>query len=229
MTMTRAVLLDIEGTVCPIHFVSRCLFPYAYSRVEAWLREHGGDLEVRQIVDDFRRERPDLPDNLPAVAGYVRELIDADRKSTPLKQLQGLIWHEGWERGDFVSPVFPDVAPALRRWNDAGSVVAIYSSGSTMAQRDFFRHTSEGDLSGWLGGYFDTRHGPKRETESYLRIARQLEVPPGDIVFVSDVVAELDGASGAGMSGVLAVREGNPHQNPGSYQTIRTFDDLIVH
>ena len=226
---TRAVLLDIEATVCPIHFVSRCLFPYAYSRIEGWLGEHAQNGEVQRLIEEFRRERPDLPANISAVAGHVRELIGADRKSTALKELQGLIWHDAWVRGEFVSPVFPDVARALRRWNESGAVVAIYSSGSTTAQRDFFRYTSEGDLSTWIGGYFDTRYGAKREMESYQRIAEAMAVPPDSILFVSDVAAELDAASGAGMRAVLAVREGNPRQNTEGYRAVQTFDDLIVH
>jgi enolase-phosphatase E1 len=128
-----------------------------------------------------------------------------------------------------VSPVFPDVARALRRWNESGAVVAIYSSGSTTAQRDFFHYTSEGDLSTWIGGYFDTRYGAKREMESYQRIAEAMAVPPHSILFVSDVAAELDAASGAGMTAVLAVREGNPRQNTEGYRAVQTFDDLIVH
>jgi enolase-phosphatase E1 len=226
---TRAVLLDIEGTVCPIHFASRCLFPYAYSRIEGWLREHTDDAEVQQLIDEFRRERPDLPGNVPAIADYVRELIGADRKSTALKELQGLIWHDAWVRGEFVSPVFPDVARALRRWNEFGAVVAIYSSGSTTAQRDFFRYTSEGDLSTWIGGYFDTRYGPKRDAESYQRIAQAMADQAASILFVSDVAAELDAASRAGMTAVLAVREGNPRQNTEGYRAVQTFDELIVH
>ena len=226
---TRAVLLDIEGTVCPIHFASRCLFPYAYSRIEGWLREHTDDAEVQQLIDEFRRERPDLSGNVPAIADYVRELIGADRKSTALKELQGLIWHDAWVRGEFVSPVFPDVARALRRWNEFGAVVAIYSSGSTTAQRDFFRYTSEGDLSTWIGGYFDTRYGPKRDAESYQRIAQAMAVQAASILFVSDVAAELDAASRAGMTAVLAVREGNPRQNTEGYRAVQTFDELIVH
>jgi enolase-phosphatase E1 len=221
--------LDIEGTVCPIHFASRCLFPYAYSRIEAWLGEHTGDAEVQRLIDEFRRERTDLPNNVPAIASFVRELIGADRKSTALKELQGLIWHDAWERGEFVSPIFPDVAPALRRWNEFGAVVAIYSSGSTTAQRDFFRYTSEGDLSNWIGGYFDTRYGPKRDVQSYQRIVEAMAVQPDSILFVSDVAAELDAASGAGLTAVLAVRGGNPRQNTEGYRAIRTFDELIVH
>jgi enolase-phosphatase E1 len=226
---TRAVLLDIEGTVCPIHFASRCLFPYAYSRIEGWLGEHSGDAEVQRLIDEFRRECPDFPGDASAIAGYVRELIAADSKSTALKELQGRIWHDAWERGEFVSPVFPDVARALRRWNEFGAVVAIYSSGSTTAQRDFFRYTSEGDLSNWIGGYFDTRYGPKRDVGSYRRIAEAMAVQPDGILFVSDVAAELEAASVAGMTAMLAVREGNPRQNTEGHRTIQTFDELIVH
>jgi enolase-phosphatase E1 len=222
----RAILLDIEGTVCPIHFVASQLFPYIRANVDGWLRAHWHDAELQQIVEQFRAMEPFLDQSVEALADHVRVLMNADRKVTPLKELQGLMWHDAFSRGELKSPVYPDVRPAFERWSAAGILIAIYSSGSTLAQCDFFLHTDDGDLTGFIMSYFDTRSGSKRESSSYGHIAQRLGLEPRDLLFVSDVRAELDAACAAGMRVVLAVRPGNPFQDARNLERIETFDQI---
>jgi enolase-phosphatase E1 len=153
--------------------------------------------------------------------------MDGGSKSTGLKELQGRIWEEGYRRGDLVAEVFPDVPRALARWRDRGIPVGIFSSGSVLAQQLLFRHTEAGDLTPFLRWYFDTHIGPKRDPESYRRIAGEAGHPAGAMLFVSDVSAELDAARDAGMQVRLAIRPGNPEQ-PGvdQYAVVTTFDEL---
>jgi enolase-phosphatase E1 len=132
--------------------------------------------------------------------------IDQDRKHTALKALQGMVWEAGYREGDFTAPLYPDVAPALRAWHTAGHAVAVYSSGSVPAQRLLFSHTDAGDLTPLLCGYFDTTSGPKRDPDSYRLIADRLDRQPDDVLFLSDVVEELDAAREAGMRTILLDR-----------------------
>ena len=97
-------------------------------------------------------------------SAYVHWLMDQDRKSTALKTLQGRIWQEGYRRGELHGEVFPDVPVALKKWNDAGIDVRIYSSGSILAQQLLFSTTRDGDLTRYLRGYFDTTTGAKTES-----------------------------------------------------------------
>jgi enolase-phosphatase E1 len=205
----RAVLLDIEGTVCPIHFVSSQLFPWVLDHVDQWLRAHPADAAVLQIAEQIAEQRVDgeLADHVRAL---IRREMSTGRKYAPLKELQGRMWHEGYVRGELRAPVFPDVKSAFHLWNAAGVRIAIYSSGSELAQRDFFRYSVEGDLARYIHSYFDTRYGAKREAASYQHIAAALQVAPEDVVFVSDVRAELDAARVAGMRTVLAVASRKP-------------------
>ncbi|MGD1072069.1 MAG: acireductone synthase [Bryobacteraceae bacterium] len=221
----RAVLLDIEGTVCPIHFVSSQLFPWVLDHVDQWLRAHPADAAVLQIAEQIAEQRVDgeLADHVRAL---IRREMSTGRKYAPLKELQGKMWHEGYVRGELRAPVFPDVKSAFHLWNAAGVRIAIYSSGSELAQRDFFRYSVEGDLARYIHSYFDTRYGAKREAASYQHIAAALQVAPEDVVFVSDVRAELDAARAAGMRTVLAVRPGNPPQNAMSLRSIGSFDEI---
>jgi enolase-phosphatase E1 len=221
----RAVLLDIEGTVCPIHFVSSQLFPWVLDHVDQWLRAHPADAAVLQIAEQIAEQRVDgeLADHVRAL---IRREMSTGRKYAPLKELQGRMWHEGYVRGELRAPVFPDVKSAFHLWNAAGVRIAIYSSGSELAQRDFFRYSVEGDLARYIHSYFDTRYGAKREAASYQHIAAALQVAPEDVVFVSDVRAELDAARVAGMRTVLAVRPGNPPQNATGLRSIGSFDEI---
>jgi len=241
---TRAILLDIEGTTTPISFVFDVLFPYVRSHLRAHLERHAGEPALARLIDQLKTEHASdraadqpLPlwddatgeARLGSTAAYVAWLMDRDRKSTPLKELQGWIWEEGYRRGDLASDVFGDVPPALERWTARGLGVAIFSSGSVRAQRLLFQHAPAGDLGRFLSGYFDTTTGPKTDPASYRRIASAMTLQPSAIVFVSDVTKELDAAREAGMQTRLAIRPGNAAQPPGhAHAALRTFDELHV-
>jgi enolase-phosphatase E1 len=146
---------------------------------------------------------------------------------TALKALQGLVWADEYRSGRLVAPVYDDVAPALERWARRGTPASIFSSGSVLAQRMLFEHTSSGDLTGLLTAYFDTTTGPKREATSYAAIAARLEVAPADVLFVSDTAAELDAARDAGMRTALCVRAGAADiASAGPHGVIESFAQL---
>ena len=238
----RAVLLDIEGTTTPIAFVHDVLFPFARARLSAFIKEprHAGVLEEVSALlgkehdgDVAAGEHPPgweartVADARASLEAYLLWLMDRDRKSPGLKLLQGRIWEEGYRDGLLKGQVFPDVAPAIQRWRRAGLDVAIYSSGSVLAQRLLFESTSDGDLTGSISGFFDTAVGAKTAAGSYARIARIMTRQPAEIVFVSDVVTELSAARSAGLQTVLSIRPGNaPEHDASAFESIRTFDEL---
>jgi enolase-phosphatase E1 len=231
--MTKAILLDIEGTTTPIDFVHNTLFPFAKARIAGFVQENLdglkyelGQLAAEHAADaDYNGEF--RPDSANSVSDYLKYLIEQDRKSTALKSIQGLIWQKGYESGDLVSSVFDDVPPALKRWKDAGKSVAIFSSGSVLAQRLIFKYTDHGDLTQLIDAYFDTNNGAKQEADSYRGIAVGLETDAGDIIFVSDIPAELDAARAAGIQSILCMRKGNAEiKEDHSYRAIESFDGL---
>ncbi len=207
------------------------LFPYARARV----RDHLTKRDVAALRGEYRTESPQssLPtwnaaDDVASAEGYVYWLMDRDRKSTALKALQGRIWEAGYRAGELKGKgeVYPDVPPALARWRKAGKEIAIFSSGSVQAQRNLFADTTAGDLSAFLSAYFDTTTGPKREAGSYGKIAAALHRAPHDVLFVSDVTAELDAARQAGMQTALCVRGSGSAISTNDHARIRSFDEL---
>ena len=237
----RFVLLDIEGTTTPIAFVHESLFPFARRRLARWLDENHGSSDYARLLEMLAAEhhaesdRAGLPEwnsrNEAALAAsslaYLEWLMDRDRKSPPLKLLQGWIWEEGYQSGELRGQVYADVVPALRRWRQGGIGVAIYSSGSELTQRRLFATIPEGDVTPLMAGFFDTAVGPKKASASYERIVSALQVPSSSVLFLSDVSAELDAAKAAGCQVVLVVRPGNPSDdNAGRFEAIRTFDDI---
>jgi enolase-phosphatase E1 len=240
----RVVLLDIEGTTTPISFVHETLFPFAAARLESWFTG-GSSREVEPIVWALRAEHrvqstSALRSTLPpwssgtpdaeraSALWYARWLMERDSKSPALKALQGLIWEDGYQAGQLRGVVFDDVPSALVRWRDRGVATAIYSSGSELAQRRLFESTPAGDLSALVTAFFDTRVGGKRESESYARIAAALGRTPGEILFISDVVAELDAAAEAGCRTCLSERPGNPVQEGADrHWRATSFDDVL--
>jgi enolase-phosphatase E1 len=159
------------------------------------------------------------------VAEYVEWLIKLDRKSTGLKSLQGKIWRKGYEDGSLQAQVFADVAPAFERWHGRGLRIGIFSSGSVLAQQLLFAHTEPGDLTRFIESYFDTNVGKKGDAESYRKIAEAMGLEPRQILFISDMVVELEAANEAGMETLLSIRPGNTPQ-PQRYTSISTFDSI---
>ena len=233
------ILLDIEGTTTPITFVTGTLVPYARARLHGHLQRHAQSPRGSALIAAFQREH-DADEEArrlgPAWAGgatavdaaetYAIWLMDHDRKSPALKELQGQIWEDGYRGGELVAPVYPDVEPAFRRWRQAGRALGIFSSGSVLAQQWLFRCSTAGDLTPHLQWYFDTGVGPKRDAASYQRIAREINAAPAGVLFISDVAAELDAARQAGMRTALADRPGNAVQPEHTHPVIRTFDEL---
>jgi enolase-phosphatase E1 len=229
----RAILLDIEGTTTPIAFVHDVLFPYA----RAHLREYLGDIPDPQAIallkQDWPRDAaatPRLPrpdDSIESLARYVEWLMDRDRKSPGLKALQGLVWQRGYRQGGLKGVVFPDVPRALQRWRKAGIKTAIYSSGSVLAQRLLFGTTAFGDLTPLLTEFFDTASGGKTFEDSYRGIAAALECLPSQMLFVSDIAAEIDAARRARCQVLLCVRPGNAPQQVSEDQSfVHSFDEI---
>jgi enolase-phosphatase E1 len=240
--LIAAILLDIEGTITPIAFVVDVLFPYARKNLRRHLETHANSPAYGVLFDQLREEHaadqrqgepvPAWVDATPATrvdsaARYAEWLMDRDRKSTPLKSLQGDIWEAGYRRGEFVGEVFDDVPPALARWSSQGVRIGVFSSGSVAAQRLLLQHSSAGDLTRFVRWHFDTTTGKKTSPDSYRHIAAAIDVSPGGILFVSDIVAELDAARSAGLVTTLAIRPGNAPPPPvHGHGVIRTFDEI---
>lgn len=228
----KAILLDIEGTTTPIDFVHKALFPFAKGRIAKYIEKHFGDLvnEIAQLTSEAAEDGaytvPVDPTEPGSISAYLEHLIDVDRKSTPLKSIQGKIWQAGYEAGELKSVVFNDVPPAFKRWTNEGKTIAIYSSGSLLAQQLLFRYTDHGDLTPFISHHFDTNIGHKREADSYRQIAQSLATDAAEILFFSDIPQELAAASEAGMQATLVVRPGNAKHGPGGFPAIRSFDEL---
>ncbi len=203
--MKTVILTDIEGTTSSISFVRDVLFPYARARLPVFVRAHGREPRVRALLDQVASEHGAMCDDAMVVE-VLQGWIDEDRKHTALKALQGMIWEDGYHQGDFTAPLYPDVAPALHAWHAAEHPLAVYSSGSVPAQKLLFSHSDAGDLVPLFSDFFDTGIGHKRDADSYRLIADRLHRSAGDIVFLSDVIEELDAAREAGMRTVLLDR-----------------------
>lgn len=240
---TGAVVLDIEGTTTPVSFVYDALFPYARANLRRYLRENRASAPVREAVRLLRAEHADddargeaapawdesTPESeLDSLTQYLEWLMDRDRKSPGLKLIQGHIWERGYDDGTLRGQVYPDVRPALERWKRDGLTVAIYSSGSVLGQRLLFSHSTVGDLTGLINYYFDTGVGPKRSPDSYRQIAGAIGLPPSDILFISDIVPEVEAARAAGWQTCLCVRPDSAEPPTSEETVIHTFDDIAL-
>jgi enolase-phosphatase E1 len=194
----RAILTDIEGTTSSISFVKDVLFPYARRALPAFVRQHRDQREVRRWLDMVATEHGSICSD-DVIVETLQGWIDQDRKHTALKALQGMIWEAGYRDADFTAHIYPDAAPALQQWYRQGYPLYVYSSGSVPAQKLFFGHSDAGDLTPLFSGWFDTEVGGKREADSYRRIGERIGVAAEGILFLSDVVEELDAAREAGM------------------------------
>jgi len=206
--MAAAALLDIEGTIADIAFVKQVLFPYARRVLPDFVRSHADDPEVAARLSAAARLAGVPETDLDAIIQALLGWIDEDRKATPLKDLQGMVWKSGYADGDFTAHLYPDAHAWLRRAHAEGIPLYVYSSGSVGAQKLYFSYSDYGDILDWFDGFFDTTTGPKNEAASYCEIADQIGRPAARIAFFSDSGAELDAAARAGMITVQIVRPG---------------------
>jgi enolase-phosphatase E1 len=228
----RAVLTDIEGTTSSISFVKDVLFPYARRALPGFVREHGAEPEVRRWLDAVATEQGGMCSD-DMIVEVLQGWIDQDRKHTALKALQGMVWSAGYRNADFTAHMYPDAADALREWHAAGLPIHVYSSGSVPAQKLFFGHSDAGDLTSIVSNWFDTEVGGKREADSYRRIAEATGADAGAILFLSDVVEELDAARDAGLQTVLVDRlQDYPQPRHGDathgHRRVESFADVGV-
>ncbi len=224
--MPKAILTDIEGTTSSIRFVKDVLFPYARRHLPDYVREHADHSEVRHWLDAAAREGGVDAVETDALVRLLLHWIDTDRKATPLKALQGMIWKRGYETGAYRAHMYPEVAGRLHAWADQGIRLYVYSSGSVPAQKLLFGHSEAGDLTGLFSGYFDTRVGHKREVASYRTIATDVGLPATDILFLSDVVEELDAAREAGMQTTLLCRPPLTCPGDAAHPCVADFDAI---
>jgi len=222
----RAVVTDIEGTTSAIAFVKDVLFPYADAHLDAYVSAHRDDPGVAGALRDAAALAGEPDANDARILTHLHAWIAEDRKATPLKTLQGLIWEEGYEQTGLNGHVYPDVIPVLRAWHAAGLRLYIYSSGSVTAQKTLFAHTAAGDLTPLFSGYFDTTSGAKQERASYETIARSAGDAPEAMLFLSDVEGELDAARAAGMQTARLLRPADTP--PGATTTHPAFADFTA-
>lgn len=224
--MIRAILTDIEGTTSSISFVKDVLFPYSRERMMGFVARHADDPEVARLLDEVRT----LCETALSAAQVAERLIrwiDEDRKSPPLKALQGMIWEEGYRKGDYCGHIYEDAVRKLKEWKAQGIDLYVFSSGSVHAQKLLFGHTEYGDLTPLFSGYFDTRIGPKQEAGSYGKIARQIGLPPASVLFLSDIEGELNAAKSAGFLTCQLVRESDDSA-PSAHDRAADFDAVNI-
>ncbi|NQD92951.1 acireductone synthase [Pseudomonas sp. CrR25] len=219
----KAILTDIEGTTSAVSFVFDVLFPYAARHLPDFVLQHADAPEVAEQLAAVRAESGEPTADTQRVIEILLGWIAADRKATPLKALQGMVWAEGYRAGQLKGHVYPDAVEALKRWKEQGYELYVYSSGSIQAQRLIFGCSEAGDLTPLFSGYFDTTSGPKREVQSYRNIAQAIGRSAEQILFLSDIVEELDAAEQAGLQTVGLAREGGVlagHESVASFAVI---------
>lgn len=222
--MIKAVVTDIEGTTTSLSFVKDVLFPYARARLEAFIVSHADEPTVQEQLQAVCKEvGKELTQ--PDIIRQLLQWIDEDRKITPLKTLQGMIWEAGYKNSDYTGHVYADAVANLKKWHARGIKLYVFSSGSVQAQKLIYGYSDAGDLTSLFSGYFDTRIGSKRETVAYRHIIEAVGEAADSILFLSDIKEELDAAKQAGMQTVWLVREGDPDPQA-AHRQVKNFDDI---
>jgi len=220
----QAAVFDIEGTITPIDFALDTLFPYAINNLELFLDDHAEEPAVKDVISAIKAQ-----ENIPSTAGSkavvekIIQLMKANSKFFFLKTLQGMIWKEGYERGQFQGQLFKDAHENLKKWHAANIPLYTYSSGTANAQKLLFTHSIFGNLSNLFRGQFDTTCGQKTETSSYRNIADKIGHDPQNILFFSDAEAELQAAQKAGWQTIRVWKEGDFPRNT-NFPIVNTFN-----
>lgn len=228
--MIKAIVTDIEGTTSSISFVKDVLFPYAAQQLPGYVRQHVTEPAVRDALQATAQLSGIVSMDTEALIQQLLEWIREDKKITPLKALQGLVWQYGYEQGAYRAHIYPDAVQKLREWHAQGLPLYVYSSGSIHAQKLFFKYSEAGDLTPLFRDYFDTTTGPKQEADSYRKIANSIGLPARELLFLSDIEGELNAAKVAGLYTCWLVREkDSPHRASElvtSHRVVTGFDQI---
>lgn len=222
----RAIVVDTAGTTTDLNFIEDVLFPYSAKALPAFLEENQNNVLVENCICDVQDIALEPDANLARVTEILLQWISEDRKATPLKTIQGLIWKQGYANGEFTGHIFPDFIEALDGYKQKGLRVYSFSSGSVDAQKLLFGNSDAGDLTDKFNGHFDTRTGNKRFKQAYCNILNTISLSPKQILFVSDVLEELKAANEAGMNVAQMVR--NDSQRTGDFKQISSFAELDI-
>lgn len=225
--MIRAIVTDIEGTTSSISFVHDVLFPYAREHMRQFVCRSVQDGVATPHINDVRMQTGRMELSLNDVADQLIQWIDEDKKITPLKALQGMIWEQGYKNGDFKGHVYADAVACLKAWHQQGIQLYVYSSGSVYAQKLLFGYSDFGDMTPLFSGYFDTTTGAKGDAESYRKITASINLPAQDILFLSDIEKELDAAHAAGMKTVWLVRNDDMKARA-AHPQVNNFNDIDI-
>ncbi len=223
--MIKAIVTDIEGTTSSISFVHQTLFPYAAEHLPEFVRTNADDAQVREQLERVAELADIAATDVEAIIEQLQSWIAEDKKIAPLKAIQGMIWEQGYQNGDFNGHVYADAAAGLQRWHAEGLALYVYSSGSVQAQKLIFGYTEFGDLTPLFSGYFDTRIGAKREVGAYQSIVAELALEAGDILFLSDICEELDAAREAGIKTCQLTRPQDASRT-GSHPCVADFSQI---
>ncbi len=219
----KAIITDIEGTTSSIDFVHHVLFPYSIKALPEYVRRNSQRQEIATIITQVKQEINQLDANIEVVIATLLSWIEADKKITPLKTLQGFIWENGFKNSHFTGHLYEDAYHNLLKWYRVGIKLYVFSSGSIKAQKLLFGYNHYGDLTYLFEGYFDTNIGSKKSVSAYQNIAKAIGLMPQEILFLSDVTAELDSAKNTGYHTVLLDRNESQKNNQ-IYDTVTTFD-----
>jgi enolase-phosphatase E1 len=204
------ILTDIEGTTTEVSFVYDILFPYFRAHMDQWKTVDSDPMN--QVLEQTRvlvlEEQSINLTSKEALFEQLRQWSNEDRKVTPLKTFQGMVWEQGFKSGAIKGHVYTDVKPALEQWTSMGIKLAIFSSGSIAAQKQLFGFSIEGDLTPYFSAFFDTTTGMKRDEHTYQLIVEQLQAPTNSVLFLSDISQELEAAHAAGLRTLQLVRSG---------------------
>lgn len=207
--MTKYILTDIEGTTTSVSFVYDTLFPYFSANLADFVAKNADNATLLSQIERVKVWAFDETQQMLDTQGVIELLLEwtkQDVKNALLKDIQGLVWAQGYAEGALKGHVYEEVPQALKNWKSQGLQMGVYSSGSVEAQLLIFGKSIYGDLNPYFSHNFDTRIGHKREVSSYQNIAKELGLNPAHVLFLSDVVAELDAAHAAGMAVVHVVR-----------------------
>lgn len=227
---TKVILTDIEGTTSSISFVHEVLFPYAKNHLKTFIENNYE--QVKPILDDvleqIKSKAKTQDEIIKSTSEALTSWINEDKKIKALKDLQGLIWEDGYKSKAFYGHIYEDAYKKLIDWHKEAYEIYIYSSGSVKAQELLFSHTQYGDLNKLFKGNFDTKIGGKKEIDSYLRISNEINTNIDEILFLSDSEEELEAASQAGMQVIKLARPEDQIKPSQKFISVERFEEIKI-
>jgi len=215
----KAICFDLHGTAIKWSFSHKVLIPYLKQYAKYYAETNFESSECQNLIERLRRGHdttggPTIPPKTATkeeicagIDAYVNHCTDNFLESEGIILYRFAVWFDGFTEKRIVTPMYGDVGTRFNKWRfNLKAKIYVVSNGWSAATKKFLQFTSQGDLSHFIEGYYDSSQlGELTRSSAFRKLSTEIGIAPEDCIFLTKNPDAARAAQKAGMDGVLVV------------------------